>query len=280
MKTVVYLDVLLLVNFTTSIAGLLCAGLLSGRGCSAVRLIAGGALGAVSALALLAPPLPPGLSLGYKAATCGAAVAAVYGWPGTRGFARLCGWYLLFNLMLCGAVLLPGAQANNLSVYLPLSPGRLLGCTAAVYGALRGMMYIFGRAGTASFAATLQLAGASVAVQAFYDTGFALQEPLSGRVVVLVHYPAVRDALPEALRAYMDKWFASGAAPPPELGVRFVPCRAVTGSCLLPAVPAQSLHCARGSAENLLAAFCCPPTPPEHWTLLLGTDTARHLGLV
>jgi len=54
-KTVIYLDELLLVNFVLGAALLLCAGLLSARECSGVRLLAGsgcaGLAGAVAARA-------------------------------------------------------------------------------------------------------------------------------------------------------------------------------------------------------------------------------------
>ena len=123
----------------------------------------------------------------------------------------------------------------------------------------------------------LELAGAQLPVQAFHDTGFSLQEPLSGRAVVLVQYPAVRRRLPPELQCYLDGWFAhSTAPPPPELGVRLVPCRSIHGQSVLPAVPAALRH---GSAHltGLLAAFCCPTPPDPAWELLFGDDAAREL---
>ena len=92
-----------------------------------------------------------------KAFTCGAVVAAAYGVPGPRSVARLCTWYLLLNLLVCGAAVLPGVQSANLCVYLALSPGRLLLCCGAVFAALRAALFCFGRAGPRSFAAVLEL---------------------------------------------------------------------------------------------------------------------------
>lgn len=54
-KTVIYLDVLLLTNFALTLLFLLAAGLLAGVECRAGRLLLGGAAGAASSLALLAP---------------------------------------------------------------------------------------------------------------------------------------------------------------------------------------------------------------------------------
>lgn len=280
MKTVIYLDELLLVNFAVGAAMLLAAGLLCGRQCSGGRLCAGAGGAAFASLILLAPELPTLLAFLYKFLTCGVVVLLTYGWGSARSFARLCGWYLLLNLLLCGAVLLPGVHSSNLSVYLPLSPGRLLLCCGAVYLALRGMLYCFGRRGTQSFAAVLELQdGTVLALQAFYDTGFSVQEPLSGRCVVLVQYHAVRTRLTEPLRQFLDGYFAAGSAlPPPALGMRLVPCRTIAGHCVLPAVPARTLRTGKAVAQGLLAAFCTA-SAGDGWELLLGTDTARQLGM-
>ena len=235
MKTVIYLDELLLTNFLAAAALLLGAGLLCARQCSGLRLMAGSAAAAAASLGILLPELPGPAAFLYKVFTCCAAVAATYGVPGLRNFVQLCAWYLLLNLLLCGAVLLPGVQSANLCVYLPLSPGRLLLCCGAVLAVLRGVLFCFGRAGTRCIAAVLELEGAALSVQAFCDTGFSVQDPLTGQAVVLVYYPAVRSALPQELRTFLDRYFACGTAPPPELRVRLVPCTTIAGHCVLPA---------------------------------------------
>ena len=152
MKTVVFVDELLLVNFAAAAALLLGAGLLCGRSCTGLRLCAGSAAAAVSTLVLLAPPWPAPLAVLYKIASCCGVVAVCYGVAGVRSFARLCGWYAALNGLLCGAVVLPGVQANNLSVLLPVRPGQLLLCCAGVYGLLRGLLAVFGRPQRGCFA--------------------------------------------------------------------------------------------------------------------------------
>ena len=70
MKTVVFVDELLLVNFAAAAALLLGAGLLCGRCCTGLRLCVGSAAAAASTLALLAPPWPAPLAILYKIASC------------------------------------------------------------------------------------------------------------------------------------------------------------------------------------------------------------------
>ena len=255
-KTVIYLDVLLLTNFVLGALFLLAAGLVSGQRCSGGRALCGAAVAAASSLALLAPTAPWSVGLLYKGGTGALAVAAAYGWPGWRAFARLLAWFWLLNLMLTGAVLLPGArmEVNNLSVYLPFSPEVLLVSAGCVYGGLTLALHLLGDGKKACFPAELEIAG-----------------------VVLVRFAAVEARLPPALRTYLKETFSgSGILPPPELGVRLVPCDTVAGHCLLPAVPAQALRwTARGRQQTrhgLYAAFCDTPPPPPGWTLLVGSD--------
>ena len=175
--------------------------------------------------------------------------------------------------------MLPGVQSANLCVYFALSPGRLLLCCGAVSALLRAVLFCFGRAGPRSVAAVLELDSAALPVQALCDTGFSVQDPLSGRAVVLLHYPSVRNGLPQALRTFLDSYFACGTAPPPELGVRLVPCTTIAGHCVLPAVPAKVLRVGSRRVQGFLAAFCRPEMPPEHWTALLDSELAEQLGI-
>ena len=146
-KTVIYLDVLLLTNFALTLLFLLAAGLLAGVECRAGRLLLGGAAGAASSLALLAPEAPDAAALLYKVSTAALTVAAAYGWPGGRCFARLVGWFCAGNLLLAGTLLLPRAQTNNGCIYLPLSPGALLAGAGGVVLTVQGVLRFLGRGG-------------------------------------------------------------------------------------------------------------------------------------
>lgn len=276
MRTVIYLDVLLLVNFVVGAAFLLAAGLLCGACCSPLRLVGGAGAAAVSSLALLAPTAPWPLALTYKGTSAALCVAAAYGWQGARNTARLTAWFVLLNLTLTGALFLPGAACNNLSFYLPVSPGLLLASTAGVCGVVEGVLHVLGRSGPACFGAELSVAGQAVPLSVFCDTGFHVQEPLSGRAVVLVRLDAV--PLPAGVRAYLDACLAGvGAEPRPEWGVRFVPCQTVGGHCLLPALPAALASNGR-KQDGIYAAFCDMPPPPGGWTALVSAETAALLG--
>ena len=153
----IYLDVLLLVNFLTTALFLLAAGLLCGVSTSGGRVVGGALAGAAASLILLAPALPWPVSVGYQLASGAGIVLLGYGFPGGRCFLRLLAWFVALHFALTGAVLLPGAQANNFSVYLPLSPGLLLACAGGVYLAVQGILRFLGRNGGQTLPVTLQI---------------------------------------------------------------------------------------------------------------------------
>ncbi len=284
MKTVIYIDELLVVNFAIAAAFLLAAGLLAGLRCTGGRLVAAACCAAASSLILLAPELPFAAALAYRAATGGGAVLICFGWPGAHSFVRVCGWYLTLNLLLAGVVCLralPGTHSANLAVYLDVAPGMVLVCTALVYMAAQLLMRGLGRTGQPIVPATLEIAGRHLAVRAFYDTGFAVRDPLAARPVVMAQYEKLRAELPETLQTGLDAAF-NGGVPDSALRLRFLLCSTVAGQRLMPALPAEALSCCRDGrerrVEGLLVAFC-RGGGEEEWSLLFGADTAALLGL-
>ena len=245
MKTVIYLDELLLTNFLAAAALLLGAGLLCARQCSGLRLMAG----SIHLLCCCSCSLRRAGPAQFCAAVCvvsAAEPAAVRSRTAARSAKRK-------SLYLSAAV--PGPAAA------------VLRCSA--YRAARRTVLLW----PCRHPLLCRCAGA-----AFCDTGFSVQDPLTGQAVVLVYYPAVRSALPQELRTFLDRYFACGTAPPPELRVRLVPCTTIAGHCVLPAVPAKALRTSKGSAAGILAAFCRPETQ-QPWTALLGSELAVQLGI-
>ena len=168
MKIIIYLDILLLVNFLTGYLLLCAAGHLAGSETSGLRLLAGGLAAAAASLLILFPPLPVPLQLMSKALVGAFVVRTAFSWRGWRMFGRQTAWFLLLNLIAAGSCLLlslrcgiPGLQVNNLTVYLNLPPMLLLGCILAVYGIVRTLLFLFG----ARFAMIFASSGLDPALQ-------------------------------------------------------------------------------------------------------------------
>lgn len=241
-KTVVYLDVLLLTNFLTAYLLLLAAGALSGQRAPFARMLAGSALAALSALILFAPEQPYPVQVAYKAATALGITAAAFGWRSRRRLVTAACWYAALNIALAGA----GAQDTaNLTVYLRVSPLLLLALSGACCAAVELGLRIFTRreAPTKTAGLELELCGQPVRLRAALDTGCHLRDPVTCLPVLVVSYPDAKARLPDAVNTFLDQWFAGAtrADPPPGTRLRLVPCGTAAEKSLLPGFAVQGI---------------------------------------
>lgn len=245
MKTVIYLDVLLLTNFLMAYAMLWAAGVLSGRQTRFLRMVGASVLAAASSLILFAPELSYPVQLVYKLVTAGLITWAAFGGRPVRAWLTAVCWYAGLNLLLAGLCMLvilqtgsPLLQTGNLVVYLRISPLILLllagACSLAVWGGMHLLNAPRGQEETAGI--ELELCGTAVRLRAALDTGCHLKDPVTCLPVLLVSYPDARSRLPAAACRFLDGWFA-GKNPeemPEGLTLRLIPCATAAGRSVLP----------------------------------------------
>lgn len=251
-KTVIYLDVLLLVNFAAAYFLLTAAGALAARRARFVRMLAASALAALSALILFAPELPYPLQLAYKLATAGAVTAAAFGCRPLRRWLAVTAWYACLNLLLAGLALLVilrtgtnAVQTANLAVYLRVSPLLLLGlsglCCAAAEAGLR--TFHPPQRPPQTIGLEFALCGAPVRLRAVLDTGCHIRDPLTCLPVLVVSYPDAAARLPRPVAEYLQAWFAGDrtAQLPPGAQLRVLPCQTAAQQGLLPGFAVGSI---------------------------------------
>lgn len=245
MKSVVYLDVLLLVNFLIAYFFLLAAGCLSGQRAPFWRLLLGSALAALSALILFAPELPYAMQLGYKLLSALLITGTAYGAGPWRRFAAAAAWYAALNMLLAGFALLyitetgsPLVHTANMAVYLRLPPLLLLAlaalCSLAVAAVLR--LLAPAEAPPPNTGLEVELCATTLHLRAVLDTGCHLKDPMTCLPVLLISYPDARARLPAGLEAFLQDWFSGGrkSQPPADARLRMIPCGTATGQALLP----------------------------------------------
>ena len=179
-KTVIYLDVLLLVNFLVAYFLLQAAGLLSSQHAAFSRMVCASGIASLSALILFAPELSYPAQILYKILTACAVVGVAFGLQGLRRFVTAVCWYAALNILLAGlciAVILrtgtPLLQTENLTVYLRISPVVLLLLSAASCGAVWLVLHFSGSTPqtTRTIGIEFELCGAPVRLRATLDTG-------------------------------------------------------------------------------------------------------------
>ena len=293
MKTVIYLDSLLLVNFVIGYFLLRAAGCVCGAPPRWPRGCLGAALAAVSTLILLAPPLPVWAQFLYQGGSALAITAAAFGWQGARLLLRRAAWYFGMNLALAGLVLAAilrfsaqNVQTNNLAVYWNVPPLLLLFCSLGVYLLARLAVLLFGPAEPEQlWQLEAQLPGGTLRGEALWDTGFSWYDPFSGCPVVLVSAPAAQAQLEEPLRQFLQRWFGGDRAALPPPGVRLLSCDTATGGDLLPAVQAQRMRICLGKrvllCGRVTVAFAGKPLSDGRYLALFGpglSGQARRYG--
>lgn len=244
-KAVVYLDVLLLVNFLAAYFLLLAAGALGGLRAGFGRMLLGSGAAALSSLILFAPELPYPAQLLYKVGTALLVTAAAFGWRRPRRLLTAACWYAALNIALAGlaflAVLRSGTdlvQTGNLTVYLRISPLLLVGLSGVCCLAVELGLRLLDRRKPAvqTVGLELELAGVPVHLRAALDTGCHLRDPATCLPVLVVSFADARARLPEPVQRYLQGWFQgeTTAQPPPGTHLRLIPCRTAAQSGLLP----------------------------------------------
>ena len=286
-KTVVYLDVLLLTNFLTAYLLLLAAGALSGQRAPFARMLAGSALAALSALILFAPEQPYPVQVAYKATTALGITAAAFGWRSRRRLVTAACWYAALNIALAGAVLLVilrtgtrVADTANLTVYLRVSPLLLLALSGACCAAVELCLRIFTRreAPTKTAGLELELCGQPVRLRAALDTGCHLRDPVTCLPVLLISWPAAKGRLPGGVNAFLGQWFQGlhPSTPPVGASLRVIPCNTAAQRALLPGFAVADISTITETGMQSLGrtavAFCPQPFQSGEYEALYGSD--------
>ena len=279
MKTVVYVDVLLLVNFLVGYFLLRSTGMICACALPFGRNIGGAALAAASSLLILLPPLPFWLQILTKALCGGIIVRAAFPYRGLRTFAQMIFWYTALNLALAGMLIfllmngcLPGTQSNNLSFYFAISPPVLFWSAAGVYFALRIAALLLPQIHRRTECVKLQISDTELCLQTLCDTGFSLREPISGQPVLLVSFPAVKNKMPQEYAAFLGRWFQSGMAEPPKSArFRLVPMGTAAGRTILPAFILSALI-SDSVVQKVPAAFSPQEFRSGNWDALAAPE--------
>ena len=286
-KTVIYLDVLLLVNFLVAYFLLQAAGLLSSQHAAFSRMVCASGIASLSALILFAPELSYPAQILYKILTACAVVGVAFGLQGLRRFVTAVCWYVALNILLAGlciAVILrtgtPLLQTANLTVYLRISPVVLLLFSAASCGAVWLVLHFSGSTPqtTRTIGIEFKLCGAPVRLRATLDTGCHLKDPVTCLPVLLISWPAAKGRLPGGVNAFLGQWFQGlhPSTPPVGASLRVIPCNTAAQHALLPGFAVADISTITETGMQSLGrtavAFCPQPFQSGEYEALYGSD--------
>lgn len=263
--TVVYIDLLFLLNFTANYLLLLAAGRMSGAVLRRPLLVLGAAIGALYAAAAFLPGLSWLSALPCKLASGVLMAVAAYG--GGRGLLRSTVMFFGASAMLAGLVLaaeLLGGGALTLEngvLYSRFDLRLLLVLCVLCYFILSLFFRRVARHGGGELVRLdVTLFGTSLRLTALHDSGNTLTDPATNRPVLVADYAALKPCLPAAADPAQPVESLRRLTEAGVRGCRLLPFRAVgTGTGLLLAVRAQSVSADGRALGPLLIALSPGP---------------------
>ena len=238
---IVYVDVLLAVNFAVNFVLLRITALFCRKRPSALRLGVGAAIGAAGALVLFLPPMTLIFQAIYRVALTLAICAAVFCPCKAPGYIKAVISLTLSSMLLTGALTLwqitfspRGFVQKGGAVYFDIGAFALLFCCGAGY--LAASVFSWAMAGVPRrqfCTVSIMNNGGCVTFSALIDTGNSLTEPFSKKPVIVCERKALRGVIPDMQ----------------SVGIRLIPYKTVGKSGILPAFLPEKVILQRESGE-------------------------------
>ena len=248
--TVVYVDVLLVLNYLTTALLLSGTGKLLGTQIKRRRIVGAALLGAVGSLAIFLPFAGFFTMLGYRLILSGLIVLMALPWAGLGQLFKGWGMFFIVNFFFAGAMLgiwllfAPrGMVYLGGIVYFNINPMTLLIGAVAAY-LLLGFVYRLSRGGRlvgTKCRVTVKLNGNSCSLNALLDTGNSLYEPFSGVPVIVCPLREVSSLLDSQLIHAIKAGDWPRTAIKAGARIRVIPYAAMGGKGTLPALRVDEL---------------------------------------
>lgn len=256
-KTVVYADVLIVVNIIVNYFLLRAAAAIISFDFKTVRFLAASALGGAFSLIIFVEELSPVLLTGVKFAFMLVMTVTAFGFVSLKRFVKCCAAFFAANLAFAGLMLagctfiFPNSVIyKNSVVYFDMDILTLTVAAVASYAVLSGISRAVRNRTPPQSVYKIRISkdGQAVEGKALFDTGNSLCDSFSGRPVVI------------AERSFIEALAPKGTAFEPTAmhGFRLIPYTSLGGSGALPAFPADSIEITERSGvrkiENIYIA--------------------------
>ena len=248
MHTVIYGDVLFLLNFSIDFLVLLLVGCFLHFPRKPLRLLSAALLGGVYAVLSLLPALPPTLALALDFLVACLLCAVAYAPMGGFSFLKLISMFYAVSLLLGGTV---SALYSVLFDFFQTAGGVVTSDEKArifmLYAVIGGtMIFLFGRmfsrrSGLKSVILEIGEGGRTLQVNGLLDSGNFLRDPASGRPVILLLEKHAYQIFPSGIK---DAFSAGGAELAPEIKrrTRLIFAHGMGGDRVLTGYVPQSLR--------------------------------------
>lgn len=252
----VYIDILLVTDWILDYFLLLLVKRITLSSVTRLRLLLGTSVAALSSLILLLPSLPLFFNILYLIFFSALIVFIAFSFTCFSSFLQRWLWYLVLNAAFGGIAfclsqlgMIKNILYQNLFWYIPLSPLTLIAAIALSYLLIQLLLFLGTPVSSSVKSCTIQIKSFRFSTEVLLDTGFHLEDALTGHPVLLLRDLSV---CPSLLRQELQQFQNAGDA---SLSFRYLPAQSLFGSGLLPAVTADAVSCGKQKLSQITIAF-------------------------
>lgn len=258
---IVYIDVLLVINFLITYFLLICSAVLTGYTYSRKRILISSFVGALSCLYIFVQFKNVVLDIMVKSGVLLICSLIAFGRTNLKKLIVQSSCFVLMNVLLTGLVISisvysPMIYHKNMFFYININPVILTITTLAVY--LAAIIFSFIKDKISSdeiYIMNIFFKDFNITeIGAFYDSGLRMKDIISNKDIVLVSFEKVDAVIPQYLKADINNFFNEKYT---DIKTMFVPLffNTVSGEGVVPAVKAEKIIINDVIIENVLIGF-------------------------
>ncbi len=256
MKTVIYADILAVINIIVNYFLLRASAAITASGFKTLRFLAASALGGAFAFMIFVDGIPPAVNVLIKLAFSAVMVITAFGFVSLKAFMKRFAAFFLANFAFAG-IMLAGCTFffkntviyKNGAVYFDMDILTLTVSAIACYIIL-SVISRFTRSKTppkSIYSVELSANRKSTKCRALFDTGNTLCDGFSGRPVIIADISAAEKLIPENARDKNGNTDYTAIK-----GFRLIPYSTVGGSGALPAFPIDEIRIELGAETGII----------------------------
>ncbi|NLJ15726.1 MAG: sigma-E processing peptidase SpoIIGA [Clostridiales bacterium] len=236
---VVYLDVLIILNFYIIYFLLRAVCILTHQKIKTSRILAGSALGSLTSLIILLPSLSIPLLIIIKS-FCGAFIIFIaFGFSNIKAFLKQLIFFMIINFIVAGITTMIQQNISdkrfitiNGIIYVDISITMIVISTIVAYFAVKIITYIidFKANSTTKYSVTIKTETGEKTLKAISDTGNSLVDIYTGKPIIICSNK-ILDISPSGIFDYFNKDEINAI----NKGIKLIPANSIGGRSIIPA---------------------------------------------
>lgn len=259
---VVYIDVLLLINFYVTYFLILATMLFLHQYARPMRKILGALAGSATSFTILLPPIDLFLSLLLKIFICVIIVLIVFGFKNKKCFLKNIFFFLIMNFVFAGSMLAlwlfscpANMLYNNGIVYFDISLLVIIISTTAAYFIVKAIRFWLDRNNDIDIKYTITIVdkGKTLNLEGICDTGNSLTDFFTGKPVIICGKNKAIEIIPESLLLYL--YSKKGQDLENLEGIKILPCKTINGAGFVYAFRVEKITISSKNQEKAVDAL-------------------------